>query len=254
MDEAARLLHADGAIVYLQDPGTGSLHWEADAGISATEERAWMRSMVVPLGVGIVGSAVAERAVRITDDYPADTTFTHAWMTDQVARSAGIRSMVATPLINENEILGALAVYSGRPGALGERDAALIRALADHAASSLARARLIDQLASSQRELARRVEQEGTLRAITARIAVLQEPAEVLQRIVDESRRLLGADGAHLTLMSDVGDYLVPAVMADNTDPATTAWLAAMEFPHRRWHQRPGRVGASGRLDPRLPR
>jgi PAS domain S-box-containing protein len=231
VDEAARLLHADGAIVYIQDPATGALHWEADAGISATEERAWMRSMVVPLGVGIVGTAVAERAVRITGDYAADSTFTHAWMTDQVARSASIRSMVATPLVNEHEILGALAVYSNRPGALGERDAALIRALADHAASSLARARLIDQLAGSQRELARRVEQEGTLRAITARIAVLQEPTEVLQRIVDESRRLLGADGAHLTLMSDVGDYLVPAVMAGNTDPATTAWLAAMEFP-----------------------
>ena len=70
-----------------------------------------------------------------------------------------------------------------------------------------------------------------TLRAITARIAVLQEPAEVLQRIVDESRRLLGADGAHLTLMSDAGDFLVPAVLADTTDAATTAWLAAMAFP-----------------------
>ena len=53
----------------------------------------------------------------------------------------------------------------------------------------------------------------------------------MLQRIVDESRRLLGADGAHLTLMSEEGDFLVPAVLADTTDAATTAWLAAMAFP-----------------------
>ena len=129
-----------------------------------------------------------------------------------------------------------------------------MRALADHAASSLARARLIDQLASSQQELARRVEQEGTLRAITARIAVLQEPTEVLQRIVDESRRLLGADGAHLTLMSDTGDFLVPAVMADTTDAATTAWLGAMRVPARRRHQRPRSVQATRGLDARLSR
>ncbi len=231
MDEAARLLHADGAIVYLLDQADGSLRWVADAGISAPEERAWMRSLVLPRGVGMFGAAVADGAVRITADYPADTTFSHAWMTDQVVRSASIRSMVVAPLINEDEEMGALGVYSARAGAFGERDASLVRALADHAASSLARARLIDQLAGSQEELARRVEQEATLRAITARIAVLQEPTEVLQRIVDESRRLLGADGAHLTLMSEVGDYLVPAVMADTTDAETIAWLGAMEFP-----------------------
>ncbi len=231
MDEAARLLHADGAIAYLLDETTGSLHWATDAGISASDERAWMRSLVVPLGVGMFGSAAADRAVRITDDYRTDDTFTHAWMTDEVVRSASIRSMIVAPLINEDELMGALGVYCDRPGALGERDASLLRALANHAASSLARARLIDELARSQRELARRVEQEAILRAITARIAVLQEPTEVLQRIVDESRRLLGADGAHLTLMSDVGDFLVPAVLADTTDAATTAWLAAMEFP-----------------------
>jgi len=231
VDEAARLLHADGAIAYLLDESDGALHWAADAGISASDERAWMRSLVVPLGVGMFGGAAADRSIRITADYPMDTSFTHAWMTDQVVRTESIRAMVVAPLINEDELMGALGVYTSRVGSLGERDASLVRALADHAASSLARARLIDQLARSQQELARRVEQEAILRAITARIAVLQEPTEVLQRIVDESRRLLDADGAHLTLMSEVGDFLVPAVMADTTDAATTAWLAAMEFP-----------------------
>jgi PAS domain S-box-containing protein len=231
VDEAARLLHADGAIVYLLDDRGGTLRWAADAGISTPEERAWMRQLVLPVGTGMFGSAVADRSIRITADYPADSTFPHAWMTDEVVRSASIRSMVVAPLMSGEEILGALGVYSTTPAAMGERDASLVRALADHAASSLSRARLIDQLASSQQELARRVEQEATLRAITARIAVLQEPTEVLQRIVDESRRLLGGDGAHLTLMSDTGRFLVPAVMADCTDPETMAWLGTMEFP-----------------------
>ena len=70
----ARLLHADGAIVYLMDPNGETLRWVADAGISNSPERSWMRSMVVPLGVGMFGSALADRSVRITDDYQNDKT------------------------------------------------------------------------------------------------------------------------------------------------------------------------------------
>jgi PAS domain S-box-containing protein len=89
-----------------------------------------------------------------------------------------------------------------------------VRALADHAAASVANARLIEQLARSREELARRADRERTLREITARIAVLREPGSVFQQVADEARRLLGADGAHLCLMSDSGDYLEPAVVS----------------------------------------
>ncbi len=172
------------------------------------------------------GSAVAERAVRITDDYPADTTFPHAWMTDEVVRSAPIRSMVVAPLITGDEVLGALGVYRSTARAIGEQDASLVRALADHAAvvgRQRAPHRPARQLPRGARAAAR--SRSGTLREITARIAVLRSRPSVLQRVVDESQRLLGADGAHLRLMTDHGDYLVPAVVADSTDAATTAWL-----------------------------
>jgi GAF domain-containing protein len=53
----------------------------------------------------------------------------------------------------------------------------------------------------------------------------------VLDRIVDEARRLLGSDGAHLTLMAEDGSYLVPAVIAGASDEATRAWMRTQEFP-----------------------
>lgn len=214
VEEAARLLLADGAIMYLLDPTQRTLVWAGDAGISASTDRTWMRSLVVPLGVGMFGRAVEERAVRVTHDYPEDHSFVHAWMTDEVARSAGIRSMAVSPLISGHEVLGALGVYSDRPGAFGEPEASLIRALADHAAASIANERLIEQLDRSRTELALRVERDRALRGITGRIAVLREPAGVLQQVVDESRRLLGADGAHLCRLADDGAYLIPEVVA----------------------------------------
>src|ERR1700704_3734066 len=67
--EAARLLDADGAMVYLVDPETGHLRFAHDAGIRSKRSRAWVRSIDLPVGVGIFGQAVAERAVVQTRDY-----------------------------------------------------------------------------------------------------------------------------------------------------------------------------------------
>ena len=205
VDEAARLLRADGAIAYLLEADGETLRWAVDAGISAAANRGWMRSLAVPVGTGMFGRSVAERTVRVTDDYITDTTFKHAWMTDQVVTNARIRSMAVAPLLSGEHVLGALGVYSARVGAFGEQEASLVRALADHAAASVANARLIEQLARSREELARRADRERTLREITGRIAVLREPGSVLQQVADEARRLLGADGAHLCPDERVG-------------------------------------------------
>ena len=67
-DEAARLLDADGAMVYLVDPATGHLRFAHDAGIRSRRSRAWVRSIDLPVGVGMFGRAVAERVVVLTID------------------------------------------------------------------------------------------------------------------------------------------------------------------------------------------
>ena len=66
---------------------------------------------------------------------------------------------------------------------------------------------------------------ERSLRDIAARITSLGDPGEILARVVEESRRLLGSDGAHLTRMSDDGTYLVPVIVAGGMDADTEAWL-----------------------------
>ena len=102
------------------------------------------------------------------------------------------------------------------------------------AALALRNARLIDELARSRAELERRADSERTLRQIAGRIAALRDPQVVLQTIVDETRRLLGSDGAHLTLMADDGSHLQPVVVAGGLDVRTTAWLKRRP-PCRPW-------------------
>lgn len=225
------MLRAEGAILYVVQPDGATMRWAYDAGISTPEERGWMRSLVMPIGVGVFGRAVAERSVRITHDYAADTSFTHAWMLDEVVRTARIRSLAAAPLVIGDKVMGALGVYSSDSAAFEERDVALLNALAEHAGASVANARLIEELASSRQALADRVASERALREIAARIALIADHDLVLQRVVDEATRLLGADGAHLCLLHDSGAYLTPAVAAGSTDDITRAWLDTQRFP-----------------------
>src|SRR4029450_3703465 len=104
-------------------------------------------------------------------------------------------------------------------------------ALAAQAAIAMTNARLIEELERSQSALEARAERERSLRDIAARITSLRDPGEILARVVEESRRLLGSDGAHLTRISEDGTYLVPVLVAGGMDEGTEGWLLQMRFP-----------------------
>ncbi len=219
VDEAARLLEADGAMVYLVDAESGHLRFAHDAGIKNARTRASVRNIDLPVGVGIFGRAVAERAVVLTRDYLADSAFAHAEGTDDVVRELGIRSMVAAPLAAGDTVFGALGTFSSRSDAFSPAQIGLVRALADHAAASMANARLIEALDASRAELAERVEVERSLREISVRISAAQDLPAVLQLGVDEAARLLHADGARIELIDHEKRQLRWAYASGNLDP-----------------------------------
>jgi PAS domain S-box-containing protein len=355
--EVARLLDADGAMIYLVDEASGELHFAHDAGINDPEARRLIRDLTLPIGTGMFGTAVANRKLTVTDDYPADRRFEHSEVADRIVESAGMRSMAVAPLLANGRALGAMGAYSSRPAAFTEAEIALLRALADHAATAIANQRLMGQLAASEgryrnlvegspdvvwatnasghftflsetveqltgrrsdellgqhwsvivapddrdefertwresqklgdverrarfrverpgsdsvtvelrgrerlsggrsagahgsmrditdlarlegslraqaEELALRVETQKTLHAIASRITAIHAPDEVLQQVVDAAKRLLGSDGAHLTLRDGEEPVLRPHVIAGGVDDETRQWLARQRFP-----------------------
>lgn len=232
VEETVRLLHADGAIINLLESHEGRIRWTHDPGFVDEGEKRWLRSLQLRTGEGIFGKAVSSGEVVTTDDYLQDESFVHTPESDAFVRELGIRSMISAPMLVDGSALGALGAYSGNAVAFGEGAHGLLRALADHAAVAITNARLIAELTRSQNDLARRVEALRALREIAARITAVRDGAPILQSVVDESKRLLCSDDAHLTLMAeDGGDYLVPVVVADDTDPSTAEWLRTERFP-----------------------
>ncbi len=229
VEEAARLLQADGAMVYLVDGDR--MRFAVDAGIRNPEAQQLIRDMSLPLGVGLFGHVATTGETLVAGDYRRDKRFQHSSVADRIVNIANMRSMAAAPLIAEGEIIGALGAYSSKMDDFDDAEVALLRALADHAAAAIANQRLIERLASSQEELARRMDAQRTLAEIAASIAAIREPDEILHRVVEAARRLIGTDGAHLSLMLPGGHALRPEVVVGDGMSHDTAWLAGLEFP-----------------------
>ena len=229
VDEARRLLRADGAVIDQYDDDRDTLVWAYDAGLPASQREA-LKLNSLRVGQGVAGKAVGEGRVIHVEDYRT-AEFDHDVLTDSLAELANVRGLIAAPIIGEAGPLGAIEVMSHEPSAFDEIDIAVLGGLAEQAAIAITNARLIDELERSKRALARRAETERSLRDITARIAALTDPDELFERVVEEARRLLDTDGAHLTRMAPDGEYLIPVVVAGGADEATRAWLLGMRFP-----------------------
>ena len=208
VEEAARLLRADGAMIYLLDEPSGVLRLSHEAGIADPHRRRWVRRLELPLGAGMFGVAALERRVVVSNDYQRDESFTHASEADRFVSDVGLRSMVTAPLVAGERVFGALGTFATRPDAFGEAEIALVRSLADHAAAAMANVLLIDELAAQRVELeasraalARRAEAEQALREIAGRITAIRDPAALLSHVIHEARRLVRADHGILDLL-----------------------------------------------------
>ena len=224
VEEAAALLEADGAMIYLLDEDGQTLRFAHDAGIADLPRRRWVRRLRLTVGEGMFGVAVADRRVVATRDYPADRTFTHASAPDRFVREVGLRSMVVAPLVHGDRVFGGIGTFSTRPDAFSDAQIGLVRALADHAAAAMANALLIAELDRSRSEVARRAEVEHELREIATRISSIRSADDVIQQTVDAAARLLDGDGARIDLIDPVINLLRWAYQSGGSRPTEDVW------------------------------
>ena len=201
VDEAARLMRADGARIDLVDPASGLLRWAYASGALRPDADAWPDDPDETLDQGIAGQAVVSGRAQWTGDYLHDDRFPHGSGADTYVEGAGIHSVMAAPLIGESGPFGALTIYSDAADLWSAADATLLVAIADQAAITITTTRLIDELDRSRDALARKAEAEQALREIAARITVLREPAEILRDVVVQASRLVRGHGAILDLL-----------------------------------------------------
>src|SRR5438094_819688 len=114
VDESARLVDADGAILELLDANDGLLHWSFDSGLRGKFDPGYVRGLTLPVGVGLTGRAVADGRVLVAGENLA-SEFPPSAESDEFFRTTGFESMIAAPVTGECGATGAIEVYSTRP-------------------------------------------------------------------------------------------------------------------------------------------
>jgi K+-sensing histidine kinase KdpD len=199
VDRAARLLAADGATLFLVDPGSGRLSSKVVRGGKAREIR-------LPAGRGIAGwVARTGRPANVADAY-ADDRFDPG-----VDRRTGFRtrSVACAPLADRaGRVIGVIEAIDRRTSAFGGDEERLLAAIASQAAVAIENARLFSEsaerneaLAAARSELERRVAELDLLLGLERRLGGAADLAAGLDAVLDRAMQVVGADAGSVLLV-----------------------------------------------------
>jgi two-component system, NtrC family, sensor kinase len=226
VDTAARLCHADTAVIFRLEQGV--YRFATGYCVDPRYMELERASPIIPGPGTVVGrAAIQKQVVRIVDAM-ADPLYEKKGD----AAVAQVRSMIGVPLMREGEPIGVIALARQRVEPFSDRDIELVSTFADQAAIAIENVRLFESVEARTRELAKSLEELRTaqdrlvqteklasLGQLTAGIAhEIKNPlnfvnnfSSVSVELIDELREALA--GAHLddkrrTDIAEIADML----------------------------------------------
>ena len=120
-DRAQYITGASGAAIALRRDGKNDMLCRASSGTSAPELGALLSTEF-----GLSGESVRTGRLLRCDDAESDLRVNR-----EVCRELGIASVVVTPVVHDDEVLGVFELFSGTANAFGDRDLLAVQRLAE---------------------------------------------------------------------------------------------------------------------------
>ena len=145
-----------------------------------------VRSLSIPLGEGIVGTAAARREAVLVEDVTQDPRYLNAL--------DAVRSELAVPMTARGKLVGVLDVQSTRVKAYGEQDRSMLSLIGSRVASSIENARLYRRVDRQNRTL-------RTLAHLSREFSAILDLDQLLTKIASATRALIPYDAFSVFLV-----------------------------------------------------
>ncbi|CAA9342958.1 MAG: hypothetical protein AVDCRST_MAG48-3760, partial [uncultured Friedmanniella sp.] len=218
VESARRLCRCQAVQIYLLHGETFEL--AATAGLTAEFERYVSDHPLRKDRETMVGRVSLDRRVQQVVDVLSDPGYGRK----DVQEIGGYRTLIAAPLLLDEEVVGAISLWRLQVEPFDERTTAMLEAFAAQAAAVLRHVHLLRALEARQRELARRVEQLQALNDVGAAVGSTLVLDDVLFTIIQNAVRFAECDGGSIMEYVEEGHCFV----ARTTFPSSPALLAGL--------------------------
>jgi two-component sensor histidine kinase len=195
--KTTEVMHVDSSTIYLLDPDGDTLFLRASTGLA---RRALGRASL-KVGQGMTGYSVQENKPVFAADAQSDPHF--QWVDEADEKS--LRSLLAVPLVVENQPIGALNVQTFAPHDYTAGEIEVLSLIGDLAAGALAKAQLYDKQKRQIEEMLALAEVSEVITSPQYLDDILDVVTEMAAKAIDAtvcSIFLLNEDGSHLELRS----------------------------------------------------
>lgn len=192
--KTTEVMNVDSCTIYLLDPDGQTLRLRASTGLA---RRALGRA-TLQVGEGMTGYAVAQNVPVFAATAQNDPHF--KWVDE--AEETVFQSLLAVPLVIENQAIGALNVQTVQPHEFTASEVEMLSLIGDLAAGALAKAQLYDRQK-------RQIDELQALAQVSEAAITPQYLDDMLDVVTDMAAQLVDAAACAIFLLDETGQHLV---------------------------------------------